>query len=98
VQTQRNDTELAVFVTPIVVSADDPDVQQRGRQGQALVHASFREPVRLNTPTRAKRPPPQPVSGSLPSRHPWTGSGGQWKSGVQEGRTVDAGAHALHVE
>lgn len=98
VKTQRNDTELAVFVTPIVVSADDPDMQQRVRQGQALVHASFPEPVRLNTPIREKLPLPQPLSGSLPSWQPWTGSGGQWKSGVQEGRTVDAGAHALHVE
>lgn len=99
VKTQRNDTELAVFVTPVVVSADDPDMEQRVRLGQAQIHASFPESARLNTPIREKQPLPRPLSGSYPSWQPWTGSGGQWKSGAEEGMAgKKTGAPALPVE
>lgn len=79
VKTQRNDTELAVFVTPVVVTADDPDVEQRVRRAATLIEESFPEPPRLNTPIRERAPLPAPKSGSRPVWQPWTGAGGQWK-------------------
>ena len=48
---QRNDTELAVFVTPVLVSADHPDIERRVHQGQALIQSSFPEP-QLNVPVQ----------------------------------------------
>ncbi len=95
VKTQRNDTELAVFVTPVVVTADHPDVEQRVRQGRALVEEGFPDAPRLNTPIREREPLPAPrVAASAPSWRPWAGAGGQWV-GAASGQ---GGAQALAVE
>jgi Flp pilus assembly protein, secretin CpaC len=82
---QRNDTELAVFVTPVVVSAEHPDVDRRVRQGHELVSHGFPEVLRLNTPIRERStslvPNSLSSSGPLPVWNPWSGSGGQWAPG-----------------
>src|SRR5690606_27494507 len=81
-KTQRNDTELAVFVTPIVVSAEHPDVERRVRQGQALIQEGFPQPLRLNTPIRERMALPEPLmvskSDDAGAWLPWSGAGGQW--------------------
>lgn len=86
VKSQRNDTELAVFVTPVVVSADHPDIEQRVERGKAVIRERFVEDPFLNLPVgqRPRLPPPQPASGR--AWHPWSGEGGQWRGGsVNEG-------------
>lgn len=75
---QKQDTELAVFVTPVVVSADHPDIEQRVRQGRALTQQSFPESPRLNTPVRERPALPPPQQGSTAVWQPWDGAGGQW--------------------
>lgn len=78
-KTQKNDTELAVFVTPVVVSADHPDMERRVRQGQLLIEEGFSEPPRLNTPVRDSAPVPRPqVAAGQAAWRPWSGAGGQW--------------------
>lgn len=82
VKAQKNDTELAVFVTPVVVSADHPDMERRVRHGQALIEEGFPEPARLNTPVRETSSVPSPVPVSGQAWMPWAGAGGQWAGGV----------------
>lgn len=90
VKTQRNDTELAVFVTPVIVAADDPDVEQRIRQGTALIEENFPEPPRLNTPIRPRTPLPRVEAAAQRTWHPWTGSGGQWQQQDLDGSAAPA--------
>ncbi len=77
-KTQRNDTELAVFVTPVVVSADHPDLERRVRRSDELMRERFPEPPLLTFPVR-EHPSPTQSSDSRPWR-PWEGAGGQWRS------------------
>lgn len=58
---QRGDTELAIFVTPVVVSAEHPDFQQRVQRGSEIVQTSFPEPAILNVPVRAGVDLPEPL-------------------------------------
>ena len=44
------DTELAIFVTPTIVSDDHPDLQARINHASALIGQSRTEPVRMNAP------------------------------------------------
>ncbi len=105
-KTQRNDTELAVFVTPVVVSAEHPDVAQRVRQGEALIRQGFPATPRLNVPIkdRPSLPPPMSSSTSSPaaSWHPWSGRGGQWSgspsTSMGAGHGGDAQALAVTVQ
>ena len=78
---QHNDTELAVFVTPVVVSADHPDVERRVRKGEELIQARFTEPPVLNLPVRERSPVPSPVAQAHGAWLPWSGAGGQWDTG-----------------
>lgn len=50
---QRKDTELAIFVTPVVVSAANASLAERVTQGRALLTETFPEAPRLNVPIRA---------------------------------------------
>ena len=81
-KTQRNDTELAVFVTPVVVSAEHPDMEQRVRQGRALIEEGFPQALRLNTPIRERTAMPVPTvvssNDEADTWRPWEGAGGQW--------------------
>lgn len=47
--TRRLDTELVIFVTPVVVTPDNPEMQERVRRSQRLLDQTFGEP-RLNVP------------------------------------------------
>ncbi|WP_226953487.1 type II and III secretion system protein family protein [Mesopusillimonas faecipullorum] len=58
---QRGDTELAIFVTPVVVSAEHPDFQQRVQLGSEIVQSAFPEPALLNVPVKSGGSLPQPV-------------------------------------
>lgn len=78
VKTQRNDTELAVFVTPVVVTAEHPDVERRVRQGQALQREAFPDDPRLLTPIRERPAVPPAVAANTRAWRPWEGAGGQW--------------------
>jgi len=99
VKTQRNDTELAVFVTPVVVSAEHPDMAQRVRQGSELIKEGFPEPPLLNVPIRERPALPPPRPSAARAWHPWEGAGGQWGGdGQRSGSEADGGgAVALPV-
>ena len=78
VKSQKNDTELAVFVTPVLVSADHPDIAERVREGHTLIEKGFTDSPRLINAARdhPRRPPTD-----LVAQHawkPWEGGGGQW--------------------
>ena len=50
----RTQTELAIFVTPIVVDATNADLLQRTSNAKALLDSNFPEGVRLNNAVRAE--------------------------------------------
>ncbi|NLA50639.1 MAG: secretion protein [Alcaligenaceae bacterium] len=49
---QNNETELAIFVRPVVVSSDNEDMQQRVMRSQAIVDSTFEQLPLLNVPIR----------------------------------------------
>lgn len=51
---RRNETELAIFVTPVVVDATHPDMQQRLHRAQALLQQQFQDEEVMNTPVRPR--------------------------------------------
>lgn len=57
---QRSDTELAIFVTPVLANADHPDVIQRVISGASVLQKHFPEKPTLNLPIR-HRPELPPV-------------------------------------
>jgi len=62
---QKDDIELAIFVTPVVVSAEHPDVRQRIQRGSQIVQNAFGGETLLNVPIRQtsqtrRLPPPVP--------------------------------------
>jgi len=61
---QKDDIELAIFVTPVVVSAEHPDLQQRVQRGAQLMQTAFGGETILNVPVRSlppvSLPPPVP--------------------------------------
>lgn len=72
---QRNETELAIFVTPFLVDAQQKELQQRVLQAQHITRSTFSEPL-LNVPISVTSDLP-----SLPgnqSWNPWQGMGSQW--------------------
>ena len=78
---QHNDTELAVFVTPVVVSAEHPDVERRVKQGGELMRGGFPHPPLLNVPIRERPAQPGPLAPVNEAWIPWAGAGGQWSTG-----------------
>lgn len=76
---QRNETELAIFVTPVLVSADHPDLQERVRRGDSIVNRQFPGQSAINVPVRPDTDLPMalPVAGQ--SWDPWDGPGSQWQ-------------------
>jgi len=49
---QQRETELAIFVTPVLADADHPDLQARAARSNALLAATFPDAPVLNTPVR----------------------------------------------
>lgn len=70
---QRNETELAIFVTPIVVDAEHSTNKERVQLGQDII-ASHAGVPRLNQPYAPSSANPEPSSWN-----PWLGSGSQWR-------------------
>lgn len=70
---QRNETELAIFVTPILVDAQHQAVQQRVQRAQKIVQDSFEQPV-LNVPLSEN----EPLITNTQGWDPWAGKGSQW--------------------
>lgn len=64
---QRRETELAIFVTPKIVSQGEPAMADRVRRGRETLEAAFPEPPRLGTAA--------PVEGGW---DPYSGAGSQW--------------------
>jgi pilus assembly protein CpaC len=58
---QRADTELAIFVTPVVADADHPDMVQRVLGGASVLQKHFPDAPVLNLPIRHQPPLPLPV-------------------------------------
>lgn len=75
---QRNETELAIFVTPVLVDAEHQAIQQRSQRAHHIIQESFTEPS-LNVPLR---PSPASLADSATTVgwNPWLGPGSQWQS------------------
>lgn len=65
---QQRETELAIFVTPKIVSQSEPALLDRVRQGRDVLQAAFPEPPRLGTVA--------PVESE--SWNSYSGVGSQW--------------------
>ena len=79
-------TELAIFVTPVVVDAQHPHMAARVANGQAIVTGAFPDPPKLNTPVRAQQ---------AGIAHDVTANAGsQWDTGVDAGQTAGLPAQA----
>ncbi len=51
---QARETELAIFVTPVIVDAQHPDLQARVTSGKAIVSRAFPDAAQLNHAVRAR--------------------------------------------
>ncbi len=51
---QRNETELAIFVRPVVVSADNHDLLARTTRSREIIDDTFRSPPVLNVPVSSE--------------------------------------------
>lgn len=80
---QHSETELAIFVTPVVVSADHPDLQARVAKGRQILQSTFSAPEILNVPVHSLQMLPDPITGNGNAWDPYGGSGSQWRSQVQ---------------
>lgn len=78
---QRNETELAIFVTPVLVDSQHQQVTERVHRAQHILKETFEAPV-LNVPLIANEV--KPISTGW---NPWQGQGSQW--GSEESFHVD---------
>ncbi|MGO1767398.1 hypothetical protein CAP48_13360 [Advenella sp. S44] len=78
---QRNETELAIFVRPVVVSADNRDLQTRAARSRAIINNTFRADPILNTPVAADEShETQPASPTTKRHYPiWIPAGQPWR-------------------
>lgn len=78
---QRNETELAIFVRPVVVSADNRDLQKRAARSRAIIDETFKSTPILNTPVAADRPDQsQAAQASVKRHYPiWIPAGQRWQ-------------------
>jgi pilus assembly protein CpaC len=78
---QRQETELAIFVTPVIVDADNPHLDDRIRRSGAVLEAAFPTPPLVNTPVKPSGGLPGPVIPEDGRRwQPFEGAGSQWTS------------------
>ncbi len=78
---QQRETELAIFVTPVLVGQDDPDMAERVRRGRAEIDGVFTETPRINGPIRGYTGPAD--AAALPDRPAWDpyrDPGSQWQA------------------
>ncbi len=79
---QHHETELAIFVTPVVVAPDHPDLMKRVAKGKAILRQTFPSEERLNVPVRSTAKLPPLVSAEHTSFwRPHEGPGSQWVQG-----------------
>lgn len=83
---QRRETELAIFVTPKIVSQGEPAMADRVRRGRETLETTFANPPRLGTA----------VPSDAAGWDPYAGAGSQWvtraagaSSMLPEGRDVE---------
>ncbi|MEO6985802.1 MAG: pilus assembly protein N-terminal domain-containing protein [Paralcaligenes sp.] len=81
---QHNETELAIFVTPVVVSPDHPDLARRVAQGRAIVDRAFPDAELINTPVHAMQALPQTLNTLQEGWDPYRGAGTQWDARVSD--------------
>lgn len=96
---QLHETELAIFVTPRLVSADHSSLRDRIQNSERVLQESFSQLPRLNTPLSdgVHLPAALPASANS-SWDPWAGSGSQWlseESQLQERPYAGANEYAL---
>lgn len=78
---QRQETELAIFVTPVVVDADNPDMVDRVRRSEVVMDAAFESREMINTQIRPVAPLPDTVPESAGQVwQPYEGQGSQWQT------------------
>ena len=75
---QQRETELAIFVTPKIVSQSEPALAERVRRGREVLDAAFPEPARLGTV----------VPSAAGGWDPYSGAGSQWTSRNDTARTL----------
>ena len=69
-RSQRKETELAIFVTPVVVAQDKADMKERVARGRAVLDHAFPEAPTLGTAVPEQRPV---------TWDPYAGEGSQWQ-------------------
>ena len=69
-------TELAIFVTPVVVDADHPQMRARVESGREIVSNAFPESPRLQHPIQSQK---QPESSESNNQY-FSGESSQWES------------------
>jgi len=70
---QRRETELAIFVTPVLADAGHPDLAERVARGREAVQEAFPGGPRLNVPVRDLGRPGSPWD-------PYAGAASQWQA------------------
>jgi pilus assembly protein CpaC len=85
---ERRETELAIFVTPVILGRNDAALAERVRRGKALVDDSFgSDAIELNVPVA--------VTDAVDSTwNPYRGSGSQWRKGP---RVLDSSRGQSHT-
>jgi len=77
---QHSETELAIFVTPVVVSPEHPDLMRRVARAGDILRDTFKAEEAINLPVRANTGLPPPVRPD--GRQGWDprqGPGSQWE-------------------
>ena len=89
---QRNQTELAILVTPQLVTADHPDLRLRVQRADAILDRAFPASPVLVAPIR-----PGPGSAAVGFRSGWnpraSGPGSQWQGGASNLHTRPGSRH-----
>jgi Flp pilus assembly secretin CpaC len=77
---QHNETELAIFVTPVVVAPDNPDLMRRVDKSRAILDKAFSGQPWINVPVNPAMPLPQAIdTRATPQWDPYSGAGSQWQ-------------------
>ncbi len=87
---QRNETELAILVTPVLVSAQHPGVRHRADRAASILRQAFPEPTRLMLPVSSDIPAVLPAGGLVRWNPRGGGPGSQWHGGELSGRAKES--------